>query len=527
MSFEKKYLKYKQKYINLKVQLGGDVHPQYPKDEDKNYLVTAINPVKYKYWDGFGEVNWVSPSTEKYDSNIYFKGEKQDNIENMLIHDYPTMHHSVGTLVHSHSDNISVWNIWEFQNMAIINKLSNINYKNRKYKLNPYDFMIVDNKNIVDCDTIIIMGKTIKENNKNFKIWKDWFERNERKIEYFDNTLNDFIEISDTKDAVINEDLAKKKYDKIIDSLGLPKAEYESKFSDYIAKTKKILNMVKATITTNGYSFFDNNVVSLVPILFQEVFVQLVGFDLTLLQNLNTKILAPFIFKETLRNKIDEVLYSKLTGPGDYYNKTIYCTQTDFNNNFPNPQCLRIIEQGTTEFCQTSQVLNSKCKDYQLDSDGEDGEKSIYGAHKGSLLDMQNDKRILIKLKFTLKDGDLNQADKDRLNVIIEQLHNVITRKEYPVKLKEDTVGSIIHDEILTYFNNKEASNFSLEDQKIIREKIIDQIKISLIKIKRYESFLQRKKIREEQGKSDMRVRDADPRGDRLTYQKNVSIIKD
>ena len=120
MSFEKKYLKYKKKYINLKVQLGGDVdvHPKYPYDEEKNYIINASNPIRVLYDFGgyvYQADKIISPSTDGSDDNLYYNGEKEENLENMLSHPYPTIHHSVGTLVHGHRAGI-----WDFNTMAII-----------------------------------------------------------------------------------------------------------------------------------------------------------------------------------------------------------------------------------------------------------------------------------------------------------------------------------------------------------------------------------------------------------------------
>lgn len=115
MDYKKKYLKYKTKYLQLNKLIGG-----------KEFNIDSLDNDSYlKYLENIQLVS----SQDTW--NINFYGDKlifsysPENIEESikkinlspLLHSYPTVHTSWGTLVNPHSEGS-----WDFSDIVIITK---------------------------------------------------------------------------------------------------------------------------------------------------------------------------------------------------------------------------------------------------------------------------------------------------------------------------------------------------------------------------------------------------------------------
>ena len=79
MSSEKKYLKYKNKYLKLKKLIGGTTQDEINDIINHTYLVSAVNVVSI-----------MKPSEDLSDLHLYYGRKREDEISSPLEHSYPT-----------------------------------------------------------------------------------------------------------------------------------------------------------------------------------------------------------------------------------------------------------------------------------------------------------------------------------------------------------------------------------------------------------------------------------------------------
>jgi hypothetical protein len=338
MSSEKKYLKYKNKYLKLKKLIGGTTQAEIDDIINHTFLVSAVDVASS-----------MKPSKDLSDLHLYFYGNREDEISSPLEHPYPTIHSAFGTLVYSHRSNI-----WDFNELAIINKMST--YHGKIYKMNPFDTMIISNRINVDNDTIVIMSSRFMESEDDNSIWKKWIKQiNPNNIVYFDDNFKDDIKKKDNSFNVWNVLF---RYNIETTRNNLPITKFK------IMKT--YINMM-----TNNMKIYARN--------------DYMKNSFVVAPDLYPTILSRVLFKKCLRDTINETI-KRITPEGTYTYKNIYCNDNQQETRFSDPMCLRKISNGLVETSDVRDVRNPL--DLVIEGDNiHKGENRIYGLHHGSLLD--------------------------------------------------------------------------------------------------------------------------------------------
>ena len=452
MSNEKKYLKYKNKYLKLKKLIGGTSQEDINDIINHTFLVSAVDVASS-----------MIPSEGLLDLHLHYKGKIEDEITSPLEHSYPTIHSAFGTLVYSHRNNI-----WDFNELAIINKMSI--YNGNIYKMNPYDTMIISNRINVDNDTIVIISSRFKESEDENSNWRKWLGRiDPSNIVYFDDSFKNNIKNGDGS-LNVNKVLSSYNTETHQNNLSGTTFDIMKKYIDKMTEYMKITSR-----NTYMKALFDEqNLIKLYP-----------------------TILSRVLFNECLRDTINKTI-KEITPEGSYTYKNIYCNNNQRETRFSDPKCLRKISNSSVD---TSDVFIANSTDIELKKDSpHEGEDSIYGIHHNSLLDkhntlynlndlntVQNVLNLIDQYSTLLKRKFLKINLPNSSNIIAVQIVGLILKK------KREAINSTIRQEnekIKKYNNNikKEIlpigtlpKNLLPIDKIVINDEIISDEIISLV----------------------------------------------
>jgi len=483
MSFKEKYLKYKQKYIDLKNQIGGQLADGVEGDLiDHTFLVHSINtraPFGHRPKEDISD----------NDVNLYYNGEKPSTDFNPIVHDYPTLHTSMGTLVYPHGQNV-----WDFFDLAIINKMSNPKLKGKFYKINPFDTMILTDRVTIDKTSIIIISKKTIED---YVLWKNWVQKLKNlkiKVIEFDDSFNTDYFIGGYNNGKKQIEINKFWWgDRLVgDKLKNLQTEYmemariKKIFPNNIEKIKGIIetfikyyNDKFLTVEENAQSIGTDITFEKFINYYNDIFLtveenrnaQSIGTAIYLGINQNyhdfkflqPSILASLMLKQSLRNTINETIKSNIP-EGSFTYKNIYCTNDEAYTLFHSPNCLRKIRSTT----------DTNLPDFRREGEADDiisppdkksidiqGEASVYGLHSASNMDKGTN---IFKLKPT---NTIN----DNINKIIQiiiQYESLLDRTSFKVTLPP--IGNQIVDLLI-------ENNLTLAGNRSQLIEIIDEFK--------------------------------------------------
>jgi len=452
MSSEKKYLKYKNKYLKLKKLIGGTTQDEINDIINHTYLVSAVNVVSI-----------MKPSEDLSDLHLYYNRKREDEISSPLEHSYPTIHSAFGTLVYSHGSNI-----WDFNELAIINKMSTQTYRGKIYKMNPFDTMIISNRINVDNDTIVIISSRFMNSEYYNNFWKKWLDKiNPNNLVYFDDKFKDEIKKDDSFD--VQEILLRYNIEAIRNKLPTTTIEIMQTY----------INSITNTVSTSD----GRSMTMMSPFIMKRE-----------LNILYPTILSRVLFKECLRDTINKIIKQK-TPEGTYTYKNIYCDNNEQQTRFSDPMCLRKIFNGLVETSDVRDVRNPLDSVLENDNDHK-GEDSIYGKHNGSLLDTPQGKVYKLddsntgKNVLILIDQYLALLKREFLKIGLQNQPIIIATQIVGLifKKKREDIKSKITDENRKITNEnkkiKEENKKIIEDNKKIIEdnkKIKDEIPLRKI----------------------------------------------
>jgi hypothetical protein len=411
MDYHKKYIKYKEKYLQLKNRLQGGNDTSVDATTIEEYLNHLYLVSSQDEWNFFNQ-----------DNELIFAHSRPSDIDSQdiidlfpLLHPYPTVHTVWGTLVYPHSTGS-----WEFSKCAVIVKASD--YKDRIYKLNPYDTMLLIDKFIINKNVDVVIAQS-KFNTLKTEIKKILTEKANSLTIYDDSPKDNYTYLLTNNTN----------HDDFVD-------EYKKNYNSYFdkpftedAQMNIILQNIKSYGIQSISSGDSNN--SLVAGMF-------------LSEDYGTKNVDPYIFAKTyfktcLRDAIDKKIESmQQTKPEtDHINIQIYCNPVDKQNRKHDPLCYRKIHIGETDILKRY----DDTKDYTFKGNtiSVKDESSILGPHSASLLNNLRSTNIILKFidycvnNIKSKNAAIEQEIIRQLNLIKPQYEKLTQRNVLPIAFKD------------------------------------------------------------------------------------------
>jgi len=452
MDYHKKYIKYKEKYIQLKNKMHGGI--------DTIVDISTIKEFLNHLYLVSAQDEWIFFKQD--DELIYIHGkpsdiDSQDIIDIFpLLHPYPTVHTVWGTLVYPHSAGS-----WEFSRCSVIVKASE--YKDRIYKLNPYDTMLLIDKFIINknVDVVIAQSKFVTLNPEIQKI----LEEKAYSLTIYDDS---------PKDKYINLIITR---ENLTDFVTEYKTNYRTYFgSDFTSdwEIENALDSVKEMAPNIVSGDYNNRSLHYV-------------FRQHNTTNVDWYIFAKTYFKTCLRDAIDKKIESmQQTKPEtEHINIQIYCNPVDKISRWHAPYCYRKIHQGDTDILYPYNDI----KDFRFKGNNIPGnnESSILGPHSTTLLYNEIEDNIIlkfidycvknIKLKNPANKPDIESEIKRRLNLIKPQYNNLIERKVLPIPFKDSSLQFYLLIMLQRSFNKIKKSVSELEYLEDLHKTYADIIK--------------------------------------------------
>jgi hypothetical protein len=461
MDYHKKYIKYKEKYIELKNKMHGGI--------DKSVDTTTIEDFLKHLYLVSSQDEW-NLSIDK--DQLIFADKKRNDTESILIdinpflHPYPTLHTTWGTLVYPHSSGS-----WEFSKIAVIVKASQ--YKDKIYKLNPYDTMLLMDNFVIDKNVDVVIAQS--------------------KLQILTHEIREILK-KKANSITTYDDSPKDEYTDLLTPPNLSLAkfvdEYKKNYNTYFGKQVDIdidiyteIGTILRLISDKDFGFGikslssgdSNN--SVVAGLFLST-----DYGTT---NVDPYIFAKTYFKTCLRDAIDKKIETmQQTKPEtNHINVQIYCNSVDKKKRLHNPVCYREIKSGQPNTNLLTDYSGNVDYKFLGNVDPSNntpmiGESSILGPHSSSLLD--NRKNVVtdfVTLTITeiIDKQILNISDaSQKIMKLNEQYNNLITRGILPVSFKSSTFKSILLALAKKEFNtqvNKKV-NAKLLDVELLKNDI-------------------------------------------------------
>jgi len=452
MDFKQKYLKYKNKYLQLKNQIYGGIDKSITTDADVIDFLNHLNLVS-------SQDDW---NFYKNEDNLFFAYREPGDIDSHdiidifpLLHPYPTVHTVWGTLVYPHSAGS-----WEFSKCAVIVKASD--YKDRIYKLNPYDTMLLIDKFIINknVDVVISQSRFIELSTKNQELLKLLEEKANSVTIYDDSPQDDFKDLTTPTNLVKFKTNYKTNYNSYF-NINSTDTQIDEQIDNVL---NLLLNVYSPNIASGDYT---NGLIA----------------GLFLNEDNGTKFIDPYIFAKTyfktcLRDAIDTKIneMQKTKPETEHINVQIYCKQIDKETRIHNPVCYRKIHSGETDILKSYD--NTKDYEFKGNNIPQDDESSILGRHGASLLN--NDKKSNPILKFinycidNIKSKTpVDEAEiKRQLDLIKPQYTKLKERKVLPLPFKDSSLQPYLLTMLQINFNNMKKA---IDKQQNLLDKDIEE----------------------------------------------------
>ena len=403
---------------------------------------------------------------------IIYEDDNSGDIINInpFLHKYPTVHTTWGTLVYPHSHGS-----WEFSKIAVIVKASQ--YKDKIYKLNPYDTMLLIDKFVIDKNVNVVIAQSKKDK------WETDMIGGKNKYQLLTEKANS-VKVFNDEPKVIYENLLSDPSGTLIDDFI---TEYKTNYKIIFSKELKNDRELKDKFT-NGIIglnvLMEDKKYMTINSSFTEAFFGDLVFD--------PYVFAKTYFVECLREAIDikiveiqQSLQQTNQGRTNHINVQIYCNSVDKNNRLHNPVCYREIKSGQTDLL----TEYNDNEDYKflgnIDPSNNTpmiGESSILGTHSSSLLNNSNNAviRFVTSTITEIINNKILNISYATQNIIRLKLQydNLITRTILPVSFRTSTFKFILHHLAQKIFNEK----VNKSRQPISKELLLtDGISVDLI----------------------------------------------